>query len=579
MKKQLFIILATAMLLSQCAFAGGSKRIIYDGTDDKAIKELKDIGCILKHNLKGSSSFDCPAQASLGARVRESRIFHISDLAADTQTGADHVWAEGINGTGVKVAILDTGIDTDHAELSDSFLGGFDYVNNDTVPEDDNGHGTHVAGIITGNGVTANAKGVSPGAGIYMYKVCDAGGSCYEDDILAGMDAVMQTDAKVMSISLGGGSYTTANCDSDTLAAKANQVAASGVTVVIAAGNDGRGVSSPGCASGAIAVGAVDSANNVAYFSGRGPALDIVAPGVSIYSTYINGYATMSGTSMATPHVSGVVALLLQKNPTLTPAQIKNALYTTANAVNKCYKCTRWVGSSCTGQTVVTCTASIRGAGIINAYNAYQAVAPAMSCTDDSKCDDGIYCNGMEVCISGVCQKGKEINCSSLGNQCNTASCNESTDACKATPKIDGTLCSDGLFCTVNDSCRAGSCIKTSDKSCNDGQYCTTDSCSETSDACVYAFNASLCTQCWSAGNAYLYRDAAQAKKFCKCATGVYGYKSYNNNARSAKVYRYVDSSSTTNWTVASSTSAPVYQVKCSDGNTYKTNQNYFRPL
>jgi hypothetical protein len=578
MKKHIFIILATAMLLSQCAWAGGSKRVIYDGTDDAVIKELKDTGCVQKHKFKGSSSFDCPAQASLGSKVRESRVFYISDLAADTQTGADHVWAEGINGTGVKVAILDTGIDTDHAELSDSYLEGYDFVNNDGVPEDDNGHGTHVAGIITGNGVTANAKGVSPGAEIYMYKVCDAGGSCYEDDILAGMDAVMQTDAKVMSISLGGGSYTTANCDTDTLAAKANQVAATGVTVVIAAGNDGRGVSSPGCASDAIAVGAVDSGNNVAYFSGRGPALDIVAPGVSIYSTYINGYTTMSGTSMATPHVSGVVALLLQKNPTLTPAQVKSALFTTANPVNKCYKCTRWIGSSCTGQTTVTCTASMTGAGVVDAYNAYQAVTPAKTCTDSSQCSDGLFCNGAETCSGGFCQKGISINCSG-GDQCNNAACNESVDSCVITPKANGTVCSDGLFCSLNDSCRAGSCVKASDRSCDDGQYCTSDSCNEASDTCVNAVNASLCAQCWNAGSAYLYRDAAQARKFCKCATGTYGYSTYSYNKKTGVVYRYTDSANNTNWAVASASSYPVYQVKCSNGNTYKTNQNYYRPL
>jgi len=145
--------------------------------------------------------------------------------------------------------------------------------------------------------------------------VSDSGGNCYEDDMLAAMeDAVVQGIAKVMSISIGGGSYTTSNCDSDPLAAKLNSVVDRGITAVVAAGNDGKGVSTPGCASKAIAVGAVDKTGAVPYFSGRGPALDIVAPGVSIYSTYVNnGYATMSGTSMATPHVSGVVALLLEK--------------------------------------------------------------------------------------------------------------------------------------------------------------------------------------------------------------------------------------------------------------------------
>ncbi|MFC2143784.1 S8 family serine peptidase, partial [Candidatus Aenigmatarchaeota archaeon] len=347
------------------------ERFIIERIGDNDIESFKNMGCMLKHVIGDSASFDCPENIKStlsGTNARKARIFRVVDLAADQQTGADLVWAEGITGNGVSVAILDTGIDTDHPELMDSYLGGYDFVNNDAIPEDDHGHGTHVAGIITSNGaVNSNSKGSAPGAGIYMYKVCDSGGACYEDDMMAAMEAAVQAGANVMSISIGGGVYTSENCDSDPLAAKVNWAVDQGLTAVIAAGNNGKGVSSPGCASGAIAVGAVDSNNNIPYWSGRGDALDIVAPGVSIYSTYLNGgYGYMSGTSMATPHVAGVVSLLLETDSTLTTSEIKTALYDTANPADTCFSCKiySWWGT-CYGYREISCTPYVMGAGVV----------------------------------------------------------------------------------------------------------------------------------------------------------------------------------------------------------------------
>ncbi len=375
--KKITTILLCFLLVIPTVMALDSKqpkmtRVISDTISKENIETLIENGCVLRHKLKERISLECPEDKIEQLGVRRARIFYLLDLQADQQIGADKVWLDGITGTGVKVAVLDSGIDTDHPELMDSYLGGYDYVNNKTIPEDDHGHGTHVSGIITSNGVNdANSKGVSPSAGIYMYKVCDSAGSCYEDDMMAAMEAAVAIGAKVMSISIGGGSYTTENCDTDPLAAKVNWAVSQGLTAVVAAGNDGKGVSSPGCASGAIAVGAVDSTNNVVYFSGRGPALDIVAPGYNIYSTLIGGYGRMSGTSMATPHVSGVVALLLNTKPSLTTSEIKTALYNTAKTVNKCYKCTLWLGSTCYSQAETPCTRDITGAGVVDAYGAY----------------------------------------------------------------------------------------------------------------------------------------------------------------------------------------------------------------
>lgn len=320
------------------------KRFIAENIPDNEISKLRLLGCKMRHKLKGLTSFTCPPSI-VSLYLREARIFKIVDLPSDQQIKADKVWADGVNGSGVNVVILDTGIDASHIELADSLKGQKDFVNNDDTAEDDNGHGTHVAGIITANGVFqvsgTYATGVAPGAGFYMLKVCDAGGSCLEDDIMAAMEYAISLDARIMSLSLGGGNFGS-HCDFDPLAAKANWVVNNGITVVAAAGNDGSGVSSPACASKAIAVGAVDSNGVMQSWSNRGPALDILAPGVSILSAYSclaapdcdhYWYARLSGTSMATPHVSGVVALLLAANGTLNDSQIKNALYSTADSL------------------------------------------------------------------------------------------------------------------------------------------------------------------------------------------------------------------------------------------------------
>lgn len=645
-----FLLPVEAAPLRQSDF----KRVIADRVDETTIKLLKNKGCLIRHRLRDSASFECPEEIIPKLNVRESRIFHIMDLEADKQIGADKVWAEGITGTGVKVAVLDTGIDTDHPELEDSYLGGYDYVNNDPNPEDDHGHGTHVTGIITSNGINnANSKGVAPETGIYMYKVCNSNGSCYEDDMVAAMEAAVATDARVMSISVGGGSYTTQNCDGDSLAAKVNWVVNQGLTVAVAAGNDGRGVSSPGCASGVIGVGAVDKSNNVPYWSGRSLALDIVAPGVNNYSTYLNGgYQSMSGTSMATPHVSGVTALLLETDPTLTTNEVKTALYDTASPVNKCYSCRFFWGGYCYGQREVSCNPEITGAGVVNAYEAYLAVKPVgPECTADVDCDDSLYCNGGETCVDGVCQSGTPIDCSPLSDQCHQGVCDENLNQCVAEPKAKGTSCDDGEFCTKDDYCSEGSCVSGSQRTCDDKEECTADSCDETNDACVNepvsdntsctsglccsgtcgspicsadsgcddgntctidachysgtcaascsheeltaCFNDDGCcptgcdyltdndcaaaVKCWSGEYNYLTRNRNQFKKFCKCTEGNYDYQSYSTTRGRQTAFQYLNTGNNENWeTKSTSTFYPAHQVKCSDGNWYPTNQDYY---
>ena len=336
--------------------AVGTKRLIALSPSDAEIAEFTARGCVQIHELKDALALECPLAKLGGLRVIEDEVLHILDLNADKQIAANKVWnlsAAGmeVNGTTIKVAVLDTGVDYNHSELNDSISGGRCFVSGCSDFKDDNGHGTHVAGIITADGVGGEliaegflSRGVAPGASIYAGKVCDKNGNCFSSDIAAGIDWAILQGADVISISLGGGNYFTENCDSTFLASKVNEAVGKNVTVVVSAGNENSGVSSPACASGAIAVGAVDSADVRASFSNFGPALDIMAPGVRIYSTmptyrvtlnrqgYSMIYSNLSGTSMAAPMVSGVVALMLQKRPEWkgNVSAIKQALYGTA---------------------------------------------------------------------------------------------------------------------------------------------------------------------------------------------------------------------------------------------------------
>jgi serine protease AprX len=273
-------------------------------------------------------------------------------LTNSTQTiGANYVWETlGYTGTGIKVAVIDTGINYTHPDLGGGFgngkkvVDGYDFVNNDENPMDDNGHGTHVAGIVAANGTI---KGVAPNATLLAVKVLDSTGSGYTSDVISGIDWSVANGADIISMSLG--SFTQPN---DEFADVTNIVSDAAVdreiVVVVAAGNDGPGtgtISSPGSSKKVITVGASNSQSTVtidddtiALFSSRGPSAfgrldpEVVAPGVSINSTnYTVPYSLMSGTSMSTPHVSGAVALLLQKHPSLTPAEVRRILMQTAS--------------------------------------------------------------------------------------------------------------------------------------------------------------------------------------------------------------------------------------------------------
>ncbi|QOV35431.1 S8 family peptidase [Streptomyces ferrugineus] len=231
-----------------------------------------------------------------------------------------YTWPESA-GAGVTVYVIDTGIRVSHKDFGGRASHGWDFVGNDRVASDGNGHGTHVAGTIAGK-----KYGVAKKAKVVAVRVLDNAGGGTTSDVIAGIDWVTRHAKKpaVANVSLGG--YRNTQLD----AAVRNSIA-SGVTYTVAAGNDGlpAGLYSPAAVREAITVGATDRKDARTGFSNTGPALDLFAPGVSITSASYRsdtGRATFSGTSMASPHAAGAAALYLADHPKAPPAQVSRAL-------------------------------------------------------------------------------------------------------------------------------------------------------------------------------------------------------------------------------------------------------------
>lgn len=222
--------------------------------------------------------------------------------------GANRVWGQS-RGTGVKIAVIDTGIDSSHPDLADNVRAGINLINPTLPPKDDYGHGTHVAGIIAAVDNDAGVIGVAPAVHLYPVKALNWRGEGTLADVLQALDWCVKQRMDVINMSFG------IDTPSQALHTAIRRAVQAGCVIVAAAGNDGRSqtVDYPAAYNEVIAVGAADEHDRLAWFSSRGPEVKLVAPGTGVLSTATgNNYLRLDGTSMAAAHVSGAIALLLQ---------------------------------------------------------------------------------------------------------------------------------------------------------------------------------------------------------------------------------------------------------------------------
>lgn len=317
-------------------------------------RTLESVGAITDRLPKGRAAklletLEAQTDPAASAAPAIERVWldaPVRSLDADSmpQIGAPEAWAAGYTGEGVTVAVLDTGIDATHPDLDELVVGERDFTGKGSVV-DGQGHGSHVASILAGSGDASEGvnRGVAPDADLLVGKVLDDGGSGEMSWVIEGMEWAASSGADIVSMSLGASMYTDGT-DPAALAVDALS-AEHGTLFVIAAGNssDYGTIGTPGSASSALTVGAVDDADEVADFSSRGPRAgdhaikpDVTAPGVGIVAARAAGttlgdvvddlHVAASGTSMATPHVAGAAAVLKEARPELTGSELKAVL-------------------------------------------------------------------------------------------------------------------------------------------------------------------------------------------------------------------------------------------------------------
>jgi thermitase len=275
-----------------------------------------------------------------------------------TKIEAPTAWDITTGNSSVTIAILDTGVDLFHPDLSGKLVSGYDFVNDDSNPQDDHGHGTHVAGIAaarTNNGT--GVAGLSWGAKIMPVKVMDDYGRGEYEDVASGIIYAANNGADIINLSLGG------SAASSVLKEAVEYAHNLGCVVVAATGNDNSSVNYPARYPEVLAVAATDSDDQRASFSNYGPQVDVAAPGVSIRSTYWWGgstYGWLSGTSQASPHVAGLAALIWSVNPDLSHTQVESIIKQTADDLGAAGRDNDY------------------GFGRINARRALEATAPSL---------------------------------------------------------------------------------------------------------------------------------------------------------------------------------------------------------
>ncbi len=295
---------------------------------------------------------------SLAPALGRSTAVRSSDTYGLEQIGVPELRFRhfGLDGTAVRVGIIDTGIDGNHPDLTGRVLNYRDWIDPKIkIPRDDHGHGTHVAGTIGGGSTSGLSIGVAPKVGFVIAKAFNKSGDSKDTDLLAALQWMTDPDGqpatddapKVINNSWNvDGDIGTLDPSQDAFCNAIDGLAKLGITAVFAAGNDGSSrntIKVPGACPGALTVAATDSGDQIVSFSSRGLAIwktgsvakpDVAAPGKDIESADPGGsYRTRSGTSMASPHVAGAVAILLQAKPGLNPDQVKTALMSTAEDI------------------------------------------------------------------------------------------------------------------------------------------------------------------------------------------------------------------------------------------------------
>ena len=255
-----------------------------------------------------------------------------------TKIEAEDAWANCSQGEGITVAVVDTGIDLDHPDLQANLVSGKSFVSGTSSPDDDAGHGTHVAGAVAAVANNGGVIGVAPKASLMPIKVLDSSGSGSIYDVVDGIEWATDNGANVINMSLGSVSNSSLLQDAIDYAHNRD------VLIVAAGGNCGdsfyflNGCNYqdqpvyPGADGDVMAVASTDSNDNQSSFSNEGSYIEIAAPGSSIYSTYPSGsYATLSGTSMASPHVAGLAALIWSQNPDWSNEEVRAQMRNTAD--------------------------------------------------------------------------------------------------------------------------------------------------------------------------------------------------------------------------------------------------------
>lgn len=287
--------------------------------------------------------------------------YQIDILQQTIPWGIDRIRSMAVHpytkGAAIKVAVIDTGIDYTHPDISANYKGGYNFVTNIPNPMDDNGHGTHVSGTIAAIDNDIGVIGAAPEVYLYGVKVLDSTGSGYVSDVISGIQWSVDNAMRIANMSLGS------RVSSKSLKNASDTAYNRGLLLIASAGNSGNAsgtgnnVNYPARYDSVVAVAATDMNNVRAWWSSTGPTIELSAPGVNIQSTLPgNRYGIASGTSMAAPHVTGTAALIMAYNPTFTNVQTRVRMQTTATDLGT------------TGKD------NLYGYGLVNAYRAVLGV-------------------------------------------------------------------------------------------------------------------------------------------------------------------------------------------------------------